>query len=191
MSPLTWSILLMIVGLLLVMVEVFIPSGGVLGVLSIGSLIASIVLAFYHRGIETGFMFLAVAAVSVPTVVVLALRWWPSTPMGKRLLLDVPDGDEVLPDSPQRQRLRQLVGKVGVAKSLMLPSGAVDVDGLTVDALSEGMPIEAGQHVVVIKVRGNHVIVRPTDERTPAERDDILSQPIDTLGLGPFDEPLS
>ena len=191
MSPLAWSILLMLLGLFLVVLEVFVPSGGVLGFLSIGSLLASIVLAFYHRGAEVGFVFLAVAAVSVPTVVVLALRWWPHTKMGKRLLLDVPSGDDALPDTPQRQRLRQLVGKQGTAKSLMLPSGAVVVEGMTVDALSEGMPIEAGTRVVVLKVRGNTVIVRPADETTPSGRDDILSQPIDSLGLGPFDEPLS
>lgn len=192
MSPITWSILLMTVGLLLVVVEVFIPSGGILGFLSISALAASIILAFYHRGAETGFIFLAFAAVTVPTALAIALRYWPHTRMGKRLMLGLPTEEDVTPDSPLRQRLREMVGRRGVAKSLMLPSGAIEVDGLTVDALSEGMPIEAGQHVVVIKVRGNRVVVRPSDGEPEAapSRDDILSQPIDSLGIGPFDEPL-
>ena len=59
-------------------------------------------------------------------------------------MLPLPTSDEVLPDSDRRRNLKTLVGKIGKAKSLMLPSGAVDIEGTTVDALSEGMAIEAG-----------------------------------------------
>jgi membrane-bound ClpP family serine protease len=161
-----------------------------LGFLSIASLLTSIILAFYHRGAEVGFLFLTITAVLVPTVLTLAFRWWPHTPMGRRLLLDVPTSEEVLPDSPQRRSLRQLVGKTGVAKNMMLPSGAVVVDGQTIDALSEGMPIEAGQRVRVIEVRGNRVVVRPADD-LPQTTDDVLSQPIESLGLDSLEDPLA
>ncbi len=191
MSPLAWSILLMFVGLVLVVVEVFLPSGGLLGFLSISALVASILLAFYNHGLETGVGFLAIAALAVPTALMLALRWLPHTPMGRRVLLDLPKGDDVLPDDPHRQHLKALVGKRGVAKSTMLPSGAVVIDNQTLDALSEGMPIEAGTNVIVIKVRGNHVVVRPAEAHEMVRGDDLLSQPIDTLGLNPFEDPLA
>jgi membrane-bound ClpP family serine protease len=193
MDPLLWSALLLLVGLTLVIVEVFIPSGGILGFLSICSLVAAIVMAFYHRGAEVGFIFLAVTAGLVPTALTLAFRYWPHTPMGRRLLLDVPTSEEVLPDSPQRRTLRQLVGKTGVAKSLMLPSGAVSIGGQTFDALSEGASIEAGQRVRVIDVRGNRVLVRPTDEADEgtADSNDMLSRPIESLGLDSLEDPLA
>jgi membrane-bound serine protease (ClpP class) len=191
MDPLAWSALLLLLGLLLVMVEVFIPSGGVLGFLSITSLVAGVILAFYHRGAEVGFLFLTVTAVALPVTLMMAFRWWPKTPMGRRILLDVPTSEEVLPDSPERRWLRQMVGRVGVAKSLMLPSGAIEVDGHTIDALTEGTPIEAGQRVRVIAVRGNRVLVRVADEAAPAETDDVLSRPIDFLGLESLDDPLA
>jgi membrane-bound serine protease (ClpP class) len=190
MDPLVWSSLLMLVGLTLVLVEVFVPSGGVLGLLSITSLVASIVLAFYHKGIEVGLIFLTVAAVMVPTALALAFRYWPYTPMGRRLLLDVRPGDELLPDTPQRRSLRELVGKLGVAKTLMLPSGAIVVEGRTFDALSEGMPIEAGQQVRVIEVRGNRVVVRAVDGEESPAGDDVLSQPIESLGIDSLEDPL-
>jgi membrane-bound ClpP family serine protease len=190
MDPLAWSALLLLLGLILVMVEVFVPSGGILGFLSISSLLAAVILAFYHRGAEVGFIFLAITAVTVPAALALAFRWWPHTPMGRRLLLDVPTSEEVLPDSPQRRTLRQMVGKLGVAKTVMLPSGAVMVDGQTIDALSEGMPIEAGQRVRVIEVRGNRVVVRPADDQ-PLSSDDVLSQPIESLGLDSLEDPLA
>jgi membrane-bound ClpP family serine protease len=197
MDPLLWSVLLLFIGLALVCVEVFVPSGGVLGFLSITCLVTGIGLAFYHRGAEVGFLFLAVTAVLVPVAIVVAFRYWPKTPMGRRLLLDVPTSRDVLPDSPRRQQLRELVGKRGVAKSLMMPSGAVVIGGQTFDALSEGIPIEAGQPIKVIEVRGTRVLVRPLDGSEPADErpsvasDDVLSQPIESLGLDSLDDPLA
>jgi membrane-bound ClpP family serine protease len=190
MDPLLWAVLLLALGLTLMVAEVFIPSGGVLGFLSIVSLVSGVVMAFYNRGLVAGVVFLSVIAVLVPGALAVAFRWWPSTPMGRRLLLEVPTSEEVLPDTPQRRALRQLVGKLGTAKSVMLPSGAVVVDGHSIDAISEGMPIEAGQRVRVIEVRGNRVVVRPADDAAP-EGDDMLSRPIESLGLDALDEPLA
>jgi membrane-bound ClpP family serine protease len=188
--PLAWAALLLFLGLVLVIVEVFIPSGGILGFLSLAALVGGIAMAFYHSGAEIGFLFLAITAVAVPTALALAFRWWPKTPMGRRLLLKVPSSEEVLPDSPQRRTLRKMVGKLGVAKTVMLPSGAVVIDGQTIDALSEGMSIEAGQRVRVIEVRGNRVLVRPAEDE-PAKGDDVLSQPIESLGLDSLEDPLA
>lgn len=195
MDPLFWSIILLVAGLLLLLLEVFVPSGGVLGFLSVTAVLTSIVMAFYNRGVEVGMIFMAVTALAVPALLATAFRYWPHTPMGKRVLLELPTEEEVLPDSSQLRVLRRLVGKVGVAKSLMLPSGAVSVEGLTVDAVSEGVAIEPGQYVRVIEVRGNRVVVGPTDEKpahppaTDEDPNDILKQPIESLGID--DEPLA
>ena len=191
-DPLAWAALLMFIGLGLIIVEVFVPSGGLVGFLSIVAVVSSISLAFY-RGPWEGLSFLGAAVVAVPIVLAAALRWWPQTPMGRRVMLDAPSSEEVLPQSDQRRTLKSLVGRIGVAKSLMLPSGTVTIEGLSVDALSEGVAIEKGQWVQVVEVRGTRVVVRPTDQR-PSESgpaNDALSQPIDSLGLDPFEDPLA
>ncbi len=193
MDPVIWSTLLLVVGLVLAVSEVFIPSVGVLGFLSMASMVAAIGLAFYTRGIGVGLVFLALTAVAGPSTLILALRIWPKTAMGRRLLLDVPRGDDVLPDSPLRRTLRGLVGKVGTASTLMLPSGVISIEGHSVDAVSEGLPIEPGTRIRVINIHGNRVLVRPVrpdEPETPTEMD-VLSQPIESLGLDPFDEPLA
>jgi membrane-bound serine protease (ClpP class) len=195
MDPLFWSIILLVVGLFLLLLEIFVPSGGILGFLSVSSVLAAIITAFYNRGVEVGLIFVVITAFAVPAILVAAFRFWPHTPMGRRVLLNIPTEEEVLPDTPQRRTLRKLVGKVGVAKSMMLPSGAIAVEGLIVDAVSEGVAIEPGQHVRVIQVHGNRVVVSPTDEAPTgveaSKRDpnDILNQPIESLGLD--DEPLA
>lgn len=193
MSPLFWAAILLIVGLSLVMAEIFVPSGGIIGFLSFTSIVASIVLAFAKGGGTAGVIFLTIACLAVPMALAAAFRFLPDTPMGKRLLPSIPTTEEVMPDSEQRRWLQQLVGKVGRAKSKMLPSGAVTVDGQTVDAMSQGIPIEPGQAVKIIEVRGAMVVVTPVDEKAlggSRPRDDVLSQGIETLGLDPFEDPL-
>lgn len=187
-APWAWAILLLVLGLSLAVLEVFIPSGGILAFLAACSMIAAIAVGF-RGGPAVGFSILMTAVFGLPTAVILALKWWPSTPMGRRMLLKAPTDKEVLPDSPRRRRLKELVGRVGVAKSEMLPSGAITVDGRTVDAVSEGMPIDAGQRVRVIEVHGRRVVVRPVDDGAPSKTDpDPLHRPIDTVGLDPFEE---
>jgi hypothetical protein len=71
---------------------------------------------------------------------------------------------------------------------------AVVIDGLTVDAVSEGQPIEPGQLVRVLEVHGTRIIVRPADEQRPtgpAKSEDLLSRPIESLGLDSIDDPLA
>jgi membrane-bound ClpP family serine protease len=192
MDPLIWAGILLLLGLMLVMLEVFVPTGGLLGFLSLTAILSGIGLAFNKGGLAYGFGFLIATAVALPIVLGLAFRWLPGTAIGRRLLPAVPMSKDVLPDSEERRALRALVGKIGRAKSTMLPSGAVTVDGRTFDAVSEGLPIEPGQPVRVIEVRGNRVVVRPVEEgeEQPAS-DDVLSQPIDTLGIDPFHDPLA
>ena len=191
-DPLIWAAILLLIGLSLVVLEVFVPSGGVIGFLSVVSVLSAVALAFY-RGPGYGLSFLGAAVIAVPIVLATALRWWPDTPMGRRVLLEAPTSEEVLPESDQRRSLKMLVGRIGEAKSLMLPSGSVLIDGRMVDALSEGVAIEKGQWVQVVEVRGTRVVVRPTDQAPapPAPADETLAQPIESLGLDPFEDPLA
>ena len=190
LDPLVWSILLMLVGCVVLVLEVFIPSGGLLSVLSAAAFIGSIIIAF-ERGPMTGFSFLMTTVVAVPVVLVLAFHFWPKTRIGKAFLGELPTEADVLPDDPRRE----LLGRVGVTRSKMLPSGAVEIEGHMVDAITRGKAIEPGQYVVVTEVRANRVVVRPAkhDERPgkPVSNADPLSRPIEELGLESFDDPLA
>lgn len=185
------ALLLLIAGLGLVILEVFIPSGGLIGCLAAIALAVSLVMGFY-RGAGTGMAILGAIVLFLPIFIPLAVFYWPRTRMGQRFLLKVPTSEEVLPDDPQRRRLKQLVGQIGRAKSVMLPSGAIEIAGQTVDATSEGMVIEANQLVRVVEVRGMHVVVRPAEDDAPPPPPlhPDLNRPIETLAEDPFEEPL-
>jgi membrane-bound serine protease (ClpP class) len=190
LDPLAWSILLMLVGCVVLVLEVFIPSGGILAVLSAAAFIGSIVIAF-QRGPVTGFTFVMTTVVAVPLVLALAFHYWPKTRIGKAFLGELPRDEDVLPDDPHRA----LVGRVGIARSKMLPSGAVEIDGQMIDAVSQGRAIEPGQHVVVTEVRANRVVVRPAKENERTSRSissaDLLSRPIEELGIESLEDPLA
>jgi len=191
-----WAILLLIVGCVFIALEVFIPSGGLISVLAAVSLITSIIIAFWESpttGPMTGLIFSAVTVVVVPIVIATAFKYWPRTRMGKAFLGELITDKDVLPEDPRRA----LIGRVGIARSKMLPSGAVEIDGQMVDAVSQGQAIEPGAYVVVAEVRANRVVVRPAgkDQRpsnqSPGEIKDILSRPIEELGIDSLEDPLS
>jgi membrane-bound ClpP family serine protease len=189
MDPWVIAVLLLIVGLGLAVLEIFFPSAGVLAVLSAVAMLAAIVFGFRQSN-EAGFGILAGAVVGLPTIVVLGFRWWPRTALGRRMLLSAPQADEVLPDDPDRRELKTLVGRLGRTRCAMFPSGVITVDGRTVEATSEGLAIESGKTVRVIKVQANRVVVRPVDEELPQETAaDPLQRPIDSILPDPFADP--
>ena len=151
LPEIAWAILLMLVGCVLVVLEVFIPSGGIISILAAVSFIASIFIAFQPSpttGPTTGLIFTATTVLAVPTLIALAFKYWPKTPMGKAFLGELPTEEEVLPEDPRRA----LLGRVGVARSKMLPSGAVEIDGQMIDAVTQGQADRAGH--VRRRVRG-------------------------------------
>lgn len=195
MHLLGWALVLLLIGLALIMLEVFVPSGGIIGFMAALTILAAIGLGFYASPLlGVGLTFASIVA--VPALISLALRIWPSTPMGRRILLAAPTENEVLPDNELLRELKQLVGRTGVAKTVMLPSGAILVDGRTIDAVAQGMAIDPGQKIRVVEVRGMRVMVRPllegeaADAPSPAKSANPLDQPIEALGIEDFEDPL-
>ncbi len=189
LDPFTWAIVLMLLGCALVALEVFVPSGGILGVLAGLAIIASVIFAF-RTDRSLGLVFVLISMVAVPSILALAFKIWPLTPLGKAFLGELPSEEETRPIDTRRQ----LVGRLGIAKSKMLPSGSVIVDGEWIDAVAQGDAIEPGEKVIVIEVRGNRVMVRKADPeealQAPSSEQDLMSRPLDQLGLEEFDEPL-
>jgi membrane-bound serine protease (ClpP class) len=101
-----------------------------------------------------------------------------------------------MPNASHYKRKASLEGQLGIAKTKMLPSGMVVINGEKYDAISDGFPIEAGDPIKVVEVRENRIYVQPYDgmvedvSNLPVRDRDILSQPIEELGLESLDDPL-
>ena len=187
MSFLGWALLLLALGCVFLVLEFFIPSSGTLGVLAGLCLVGAIVLAFLQGPAHGTGMLIAVAII-VPTACFLAVKYWPHTPIGRLVLIQRPERpEEVLPETEAYRGLAALVGRKGQAKSVMLPAGAVQIDGRIYDAVSEGMAIDPGMGVVVVGVSMQRIVVRPDDSPVPAELVPDLAIP--SLESSPAPEP--
>ncbi len=195
LGSMEWAMVLLVVGCGFLILEVFIPSGGLFGFFAFVAIIASMVMAF-RRDTTTGLSFIAVAMIAVPVAIGVAFKLWPKTPMGRAFLGELPSEEEVKLEDPRRT----LVGRVGIAQSLMLPSGSVLIDGHLIDAVSQGIAIDPGDSVVVVEVKANRVMVRPAKPHEVEEAaarqnrppDDLLSRPIEEFGIEGFeDDPLA
>ena len=200
MTPLFWAIALFILSLLLIGLEAFIPSAGVLGILAGIILLYSIYLGF-TVSLLTGFCMVASAVIAIPLMFLMFVKWWPLTPLGKRMLIDTPeDADELLPDGESYRQTRSQIGKKGTAITDLLPNGRITIEGLEFDAVTEGVLVNEGTTIEVTEVEGNRIIVRPLSSSPQVISDSVveqprrsadLSQPADDSEVDPFDDPLA
>jgi membrane-bound ClpP family serine protease len=190
-----WAMILLGLGLVCLVLEFFIPSSGMLGLLCGLTLIGSIVMGFMS-GTNTGAVLMLGILLVVPAVLFAAVQYWPDTAMGKMILVPRPSHpDEVLPETHAYRGLRELVGKRGVAKSVMLPGGIVQVEGKSYDAVSEGTVIEAGQRVVVVQISTQRLIVRADDgtlpDTSPVQAELAHSSPTDAPPPADIQDPFA
>jgi len=163
MENLTLAYVLIGAGFVLLLLELLIPSYGTLSVLSMGSIAVGIVLAFSYGGTSQGLFTLFGVFVLLPVVLGLLFRVWPKTPIGRQFFLTEPRTDATVASLPVNQELEALRGRFGRTLSALRPAGMVDFDGRRVDAVTEGMMVDAGQWVRCIEVRAGRVVVRPAD----------------------------
>lgn len=164
MTALAWIAALVLVGMAMLALEVFVPSGGVLGFLSVVAIVAGVVEAFIKGGPTVGLATLAVVVTAAPAVLAIAFRIFPDTPLGRRVIPPPPGPDDVLPDVDRRAALKSLVGRTGRAVGELLPWGAVEIDGVTHEAVSDGGPIAAGRPVEVVATQSAALVVRTIEE---------------------------
>jgi membrane-bound ClpP family serine protease len=188
MDPLFWALILIAIAIFVMALELFIPSAGVLGFLAAGLVLTSIFMAF-RASWPIGALFLLGVMVCLPVLIYGLLKAWPHTPIGKRILLDEPAAEQIL---PPRIYSEELVGQIGLSKTKMLPSGIILVNDEKLDAVSDGFPIDANQPIKITAIRANRIYVQPyefsgdADEPLPARDDQFLTDNFEDLGLGDF-----
>jgi membrane-bound ClpP family serine protease len=160
MDLLTIAYLLIVLGLALLVAELFVPTSGALFLVSSLCILGGVVLTFIYDPAK-GMVALLTVFVAVPALATLLLYLWPRTPMAKRLILK--DRDDVTALSPVHLELEALRGRYGRSLSDLRPAGAVEFDGRRVDVLSEGMMIPADSWVRCVDVRAGTVVVRKVD----------------------------
>ena len=189
--PLYYAIGLLFLFYVLLVGEFFLPTGGLMGIGAVVTAIAAIAVAFTHSA-TAGLAMLTVIAATTPVIFLAAVRVWPHTPIGRRILNRRPgeiDGGprRTLADGTP---MTELVGQTGAAATDLLPSGQVTIGSRKLNAVSTGMAIDKGTRVVVVKVIAGKVQVRPADVGDRETDDDpvprspeSLESPLESLDI--------
>jgi len=164
-SYLFWGVCLLAAAVLLLVVEVFIPS---MGMISLTALVLAIggIVCLFQVSVTWGIVGVLGFALFGFGAFMFALRIMPHTPIGRRLLYgddaDKHTGDEeVLPQGTVRGEYDGLLGKEGVAVTDMRPVGTIRVGEQKLTATSDISFLPTGTKVRVSAVEGNQIKARP------------------------------
>lgn len=152
-------IILQAAGILVLIAEIVLPSGGVLTILSIGLFGYSLYMVFTSLPVPVGMAFVLADIIMLPVVLYIGIRLLARSPAALKSVLLKTEGF-----SSQPEDLIGYLGQEGTALSDLRPSGAARISGNRVDVVSRGEYIEKGAEIVVVKVEGNRVVVRRKSE---------------------------
>lgn len=150
------EVLLFIVGMGLLILEVFIPGFGIFGIAGIVSILAS--FYFVLGGNAAAVNWLAVSIVAALVIFALLIKYLPSNPAWNLFVLkdkqENSEGYSVTPD------MTQYAGKTGIALTTLRPAGIALIDGVRADVVTFGDYIDAGTDIVVVRVEGSKIFVK-------------------------------
>ncbi|MFT5126459.1 MAG: membrane-bound serine protease (ClpP class) [Rhodothermales bacterium] len=165
MDPLISILALVVVGILLLLVEIFLP-GGICGILGGVCVIAGVIISF-GQSITLGLQMTAASVVLGLLGLWAWCKYFPDSRVGKQMFLQTSAEDWHGYDEANDG----LLGCRGVAHSDLRPAGLALINNKRVDVVSDGTMIAKGTSIEVLEVEGNRIVVAPT----PAE--ETLSQP--------------
>lgn len=166
-----WEILIFVLGMLLVLLEIFvIPGFGITGIAGIILVIAGLTLSLINNtqyGLPNGIMD-AIGSVLFRVTITLLVSFILlfafggsifNFPILNKMVLSTDQKSEEGFTIKQQSQVA-LIGKIGAAISDLRPSGKVEIEDNIYDAIADAEFISKGEHVVVTKVEGYSIKVK-------------------------------
>lgn len=172
-----WEIILFFVGVVLIAVEIFaIPGFGVTGIAGIVfvvtgltlSLIGNIGLDFSGVNFESIVTAFFIVIISIFLSIILSYyvtkRLFTQNRLFGSLALETVESSEEGYTTSDKT-YRDMVGRTGVAHSMLRPSGKVRIGSDVYDATAQTGYIEKGENIEVVKYETMQLFVRKTEEQ--------------------------
>lgn len=154
----TWvTFLLFLAGIFLLILEIFIPDFGLIGIT--GVVLLGLGYLSNQNDLWGSLLDLGLAIViAVVTAYVLLKKGYTFLPGKSSLILGT--ALEKNRGYSTAKDYSLFLGKTGTASTTLRPSGKADIDGQTLDVVSDGAIIREGSRVQVIHVEGIKIIVK-------------------------------
>ena len=155
----TWLIVLslILVGITFLLLEILVvPGATVVGLFGLALVIAGIVVSFNHYGVTTGVMTLAGTLVASLVAIAFALR---SNTWKKAMHSSALEGKVNVVEAE-----KVVKGDEGIAITRLNPMGKALIKDEYYEVRSLDNLIPENTPIIVIKVEGNKIIVKPKEE---------------------------
>jgi membrane-bound serine protease (ClpP class) len=148
-------VFLQLIGVLVIIAEIILPSGGILSILAAGLFGYSLYLVFTQLSVSTGMAFVIADLILIPILVYVGIKFLAQSPVTLRTKLSRKDG--VTAQSIDQEAY---MGHLGLALTDLRPSGVAKINQERIDVVTQGEYIEKQTPIVVIAVRGNQIVVK-------------------------------
>ena len=163
-----WAALAFVLGLALILVEVFVlPGFGVAGISGIILMFGGIFYVFKSAyQFETAILAFSSVIVLTAAFVIATFCFFPKTRAWKHFALATEMSSDIGFHSAGDEDYQSYVGQTGTAITPLRPAGTIRLAGKRVDVLTAGDFIPSETAVKVIEVEGSKVFVEALDEET-------------------------
>jgi membrane-bound ClpP family serine protease len=148
-------VVLQLAGVLVIIAEIFLPSGGLLSLAAAGLFGYSLFIVFHDISTMAGTYFVLADLFIIPALLALGLKILARSPATLRETLSSESG--VVSQSPE---LESFMGREGKSVTDLRPGGTAIIGDKRLDVVSRGEYIEKGSNLIVVEVTGNQIIVR-------------------------------
>lgn len=150
------ELLLFMSGILLIVIELYIPGFGFWGISGAGCILASFFLTLGGNMIAVNLLFISLVVAII--IFLCILRFLPSSKLWTKLMLK--ESETLQAGFSSSRDYSGYLGREGLVISFLRPAGMIDIDGIHLDVVSEGQYIELGAKVKVVSVNGSRIVVR-------------------------------
>ena len=182
MDPFLAAFFFLAMALALVLIDLVVPSAGILLALAVICAIAADIFAF-RANTQFGLWMLIGELASIPIGLWVFAKFWASTPLGKRMIIAPAKAQ------PFTWEAGKAVGKWGTAFEDFLPTGRIEIEGTLLDAVARVGVIKKGDRVLVVAEEMGQLFVVPENQN--ANNADTNSDPTTVRSAPTANDPSS
>ena len=150
-------IVCMLVGVVLLLVEVFMPGFGIPGISGCALLGAGIIMSWIQFGAKVGLGVTVVVLALLAILISIAMR---SVAKGKLGKSEFVLNDDMSSEREEKDDMLSLIGEVGEVSTVLRPVGVAEFECGRLNVMTEGEYIERGAKVKITRVDGTNVFVK-------------------------------
>ncbi|MFA5675840.1 MAG: NfeD family protein [Christensenellales bacterium] len=155
------SVVLFVIGILLLLIELFMPGFGIFGGLGLISLVICIIVQAKNIT-EALILLLAIGGIVTVLALVVARSFRRGFLYRSSIVLkNAADKDEGYIANEDKSRF---AGKTGISLTPLRPSGTASFESEKTDVVTDGEFIPSGARIEVVRIVGARIIVRQPEE---------------------------